>query len=99
MVEVHVQRGKNHVMEIVLDVGELFVQIPYVVVIDQGDGANHAALGRFPGFFDELVANEIAEGFRPVGIAALSNEAVELIEEVRVDRYTNPAEAAHAYTY
>ena len=99
VVEVHVQRGKNHVMEIVLDVGELFVQIPYVVVIDQGDGANHAALGRFPGFFDELVANEIAEGFRPVGIAALSNEAVELIEEVRVDRYTNPAEAAHAYTY
>ena len=99
VIEMNVQRGKNDVMKIVLNVGELFVQISHVVVIDQRNRANHAAVGGFPHFFHELVADQIAKGLRPVGIAALSDQMIELIQEVGIDGNSNPAEAAHAYTY
>ena len=75
VIQVHVQGGEDRVMEVVLDIGEFLVQQAHVVIVDQGDGAHHLAFGRFPGLLDQLVADQVAERLRAVGVAALRDQA------------------------
>ena len=79
MIQVDVQRGENGVVKVVLHVGELLVEQADVVVVDQRDGAHHMAVGRFPGLLHQLVADQVAEGFGAVGVAALRDQLVELV--------------------
>src|SRR4051794_22890538 len=83
-------------MMIVLNAGKLLVEHADVVIVNQRDGADHVALGRLPRFFDELIADQVAEGFGAVGIAALADQLVELRKQIRIDGYANSAKAAHA---
>jgi ABC-type Co2+ transport system permease subunit len=69
----------------------------HVVVVDQGDGSDHVRLGRLPGFLDQFIADQVAEGFGAVGVAALVNQLIEFFQKLGIDGYANPAEAAHAY--
>ena len=59
----------NCPLEIVLNISKLIHQLPLMMIVDQGNGAHHVAVGRFPGSFHQLVANQVAERLRPVGIA------------------------------
>jgi hypothetical protein len=43
-------------------------------------------------------ADEVAEGLGAVGVIAPGDVAVEFVQKLGVDRYSNPAEPAHAYT-
>src|SRR5579859_3583447 len=67
------------------------------MIVDQGHGADHAGFGRLPGLLHELIADEVAEGFGAVGVTALGDELVELIQKLGIDSNANPAEAAHSY--
>ena len=66
-----------------------------MMVIHQRDGADHARFGRLPGLFHELVADEIAKSLRPVRVAALIDQLVELVEELGIDGHANTAQIAH----
>ena len=98
VIEVGVAGGDDQVVVLVLEAGELVGDAVGVVVVDEGDSADDGGVGGGGAFGDEAVANEIAEGFRAVGVAALLDEAIELVQKVGVDGYANPAEPAHEYT-
>ncbi len=49
VVQMDVQGGEDHVVVIVLDVGEVFLQVRLVMVVDEGDGAGDFLLGVFAG--------------------------------------------------
>src|ERR1017187_2978567 len=95
VIEMHVQGGEDRMVVIVLDGRELLAELPHVMVVNQRHGADYLAVRRFPGLFHQFVANQVAKRLRPVGVAALPDEVVELVQQVAVDRYANSAKAAH----
>src|ERR1035437_4994592 len=84
-------------MEIVLDAGKLLAEQADVVIVDQGDGAHHLGVGRFPGLFDQFLADQVAKSFGAVGVAAPADQLIELLQEDAIDGHANPAQSAHAY--
>jgi len=96
VIEVHVQSGEDGAVEFVLQVDQFIAQHAYVVIVNQRDGAHHAAIGGLGHLLDELVADQVAEGLGSTGIAALFDEAVEFVEEVGIDGDADAGEIAHA---
>jgi hypothetical protein len=82
-------------MVIVLHISQLLVEQTDVVIVNQGDGTDHARFRRLPGLFHELVPDQIAEGLRPVRVASLVDELVEFFEELGIYGYANSTEIAH----
>jgi len=80
---------------IVLNGGQLLIELPHVVIVHKSDRADYLAIGGLPGLFDQFVANQVAERLGAVGIAALSDEVIELVQQVAVDGDANSAQAAH----
>ena len=80
---------------IVLNGGQLLIELPHVVVVHESDGADDLAIWGFPSLFDQFVADQIAKGLGAVGVAAFSDEAIELVQQVAVDGDANSAQAAH----
>ncbi len=97
MIEMDVQSREDGVMKIMLNIGQFIAQHADVMIVYQGDGADHLAVWRLPGLFHQFVADEIAKGFGTVGVAALGDEGVEFLEKAGIDGDTNPAEASHSY--
>jgi hypothetical protein len=85
MVEVDVGRGEDHGSGAVLNVGELLGEIGDVVVVDQGEGA-YDGLIRIDVFFEKGAADEVADGLGTVLVTAFGDKAIELLEEVSVER-------------
>ena len=82
-------------MVIVLDGGQLLIEVAHVMVVDQCHCADYMAIGRLPRLFHQFVANQIAKRLRPIGITAFPDEVIELVQQVAVNRDANSAEAAH----
>ena len=95
MVEMHVQRGQDQMKMIVLHGGEPVRELAHVVIVDQRERADDQAVRLLGGFFDEGFADEVAEGFGTVGIAAFLDVLVEFGEQVGIDGYADTAEVAH----
>ena len=47
---------------------------------------------------DQSVADQIAKGFRAVGIAAMADRAIKPLEKVGIERNANSAENAHTHS-
>src|SRR5262249_20804800 len=97
MIQVNVQRGKDMVEVRMLQIGQFLVEQADMVVVNQGDGADHVTIRTFPRFLHEFVANQIAEGFRAVVISAGSDQPVELLQKLRIYRYANAAQHTSPY--
>src|ERR1035441_5931829 len=97
VIQVNVERGEDGVMEIVLDAGEFLAQQAHVVIIDQGDGAHHLRVRRFPRLFDQFLADQVAKGFGAVRVTAPPDQLIELLQQSAIDGDANPAQGAHAY--
>src|ERR1700720_1168132 len=65
------------------------------MVVNQCDCADDLALWGFRIFADEVVANQVAESLRAVGVTALRDEPVELPKKAGVNRHAYSAETAH----
>ncbi len=83
----------------VLHVREFFVEQAHVVIVNERDGADHIAVRLLPGALHQLVADQVAKRFRAVAVTPRRDQVVELLEEVRVDRHSYPAEFAHSYRH
>lgn len=97
VIEMDVQGGQDVVEMLVLHVGQFFGQTPHVMVVDQRDGGHDDAVRTLGFLFDHGVADQVAEGFRAVGVSAAGDQSVELFQEIGIDGYANPAEIAHSY--
>lgn len=95
MIQMHVQRRQHVVEMIVLQVGKFVAQHPDMMIVDKRDCPHHLTLGLLPHLFNQFIANQIAKGLRPVGVAALRNQRIELLEQVCVDSYADAAQFAH----
>ena len=96
MVKVYVQRRKDGFVELMLQLEELLVQHPDVVVVDQRDRADDLGVGRLPGLLDQLVANQVAKGLRAIVVAATADQGVETLKKIGVNGHADPRQLAHA---
>ena len=96
VIEMHMQRGEDRAVVIVLQVGQLLVEEANVVIVYEGDSADNTRFGRFPGLFHQLIPDKIAKGLRPVRIATVIDEPIEFLEKLGIDGYANAAQFAHS---
>ena len=71
LVEMHVRRGQDRRVLVVLQLDQLLRQAANVMVEDQRDGADHF-LVPVPLLLDQLASDQIADELGAVGVAALS---------------------------
>ena len=98
MIQVNVQSGKHRTMIVVLDAGQFRTDQTGVMVVDQRNCSYDLTFRRFPGLFDKLLADHVAEGFTAVCVAPPGDQAVKPIEQFGVDRDSDAAKLAHCYT-
>jgi hypothetical protein len=70
MVQVDMEGGDDLLVVLVLEVVESVGQLADVVVVNQGQSADHLGLGRGDVLANQAIADQVAEGFRPVGVTA-----------------------------
>jgi hypothetical protein len=80
---------------IVLDGRQLFLEESDMMVVHEGNCPDDLAVGRFRILADQIVANQIAEGLGAIGVTALRDETIELLQKTGVDGNAYSAEAAH----
>ena len=99
VVQVRVASRDHQFVVLVLRLGQFFRNAAGVVVVDEGYRAHHGRLrgGGLLGY--QPVANQIAKGFRPVGVAAPSEGAVKPLEKIRIERDADPAECPYSLLY
>ena len=66
-----------------------------MVVVDHGQGADDGLGGRLDLVLVQFGADEIADSFAAVGIAALGDEGVEGLEQLGINRDADAAKIAH----
>ncbi len=89
VVEVDVESGDDGIVVFVLHPGELLAERADVVVVDEGECADDRSGGRLTVLSDELIADQIAEGFGAVGVAAALDVTVEFLDEIGIDGHAD----------
>jgi hypothetical protein len=70
-----------------------------MVVIDQRDSTHNNRIWSRGSITHQPLANQIAKGFRTVGIPMLAHPLVKLLEKVRIQRHANSIENAHSNSF
>ena len=81
VVEMDVDSRKNDVVMVVLDVGQRFLHMHFVVVVDEGDGAGDFRAAELLAVLDELVPDHIGDGEGAVVVALFAGHLVQLLEQ------------------
>jgi cobalt/nickel transport system permease protein len=98
MIQMHMHRGKDVVKVRVLEIGKLLVQQAHVMIVNQSHGADDGGVRTFPHFFHQLVADQVAKGFRAVGVSPRRDQVIEFLQKAGIDRHSNTAKIAHRYS-
>ena len=77
LAEVDVHAGHDDFVMVVLLFDQLSRQLPRVVIVDDGDDGHLLGRGRFPLLADEAIADQVADRFAAVAVAAGLNEGIE----------------------
>ena len=91
VVEMRMTGGYNQFVVRMLQFSQPLGNTMGVMVVDQRDGSNNRGIGACRSLRDQAIANQVAEGFGPVGIAQPGDEIVEAFEEIRIERYADSA--------
>src|SRR3569833_2700385 len=94
VVQMNVQHRLDFTFEGVLQMSKVTHQLAGVMVIHHRDGADGLLIGT-PFFFDDALANQIAYGLGPVGVALLLNLRVETLQQNAFYRHTETYQIAH----
>jgi hypothetical protein len=94
MVQMHVHAGYHQMLIIVLNTGELVCEGADVVVIDDRDSPDRFFI-RVPLLPNQIVPNQIPDGFGAVAVALLGYQPVEVIEQMVVQGNTEPDKLLH----
>ena len=82
VIEMDVHRRDDVFVKMMMEVGELFVEEPNVVVVNKRYGADDHTCRRFPSLFDEVLAHQIAKRFGPVRITPSRDQAIKVFEKI-----------------
>src|SRR3569623_324665 len=94
VVQMNVQHRLDFTFEGVLQMSKVTHQLAGVMVIHHRDGADGLLIGT-PIFYDDALANQIAYGLGPVGVALLLNLRVETLQHFAFYRHTETHQIAH----
>jgi hypothetical protein len=90
VVEVDVQSRDNDLVMIVLDIGEGGLDVLFVVVVKEGDGAGNFLGANILVMLDQAGANHIGDGERAVVVTFFARHLVELFGQRARDRNSKP---------
>src|SRR5215472_10178460 len=93
----HMHARQNQSLKTVLNVRQLLGEIPHMMVIDERNGANRL-LVLDPFLADEIVSNQIPQGFRAVRVLPACDEAVKVGQQMVIQRHAEPNEFLHVRT-
>src|SRR5215469_824946 len=93
----HMHARQNQSLKTVLNMREFLGEIPHMMVIDERNGADRF-LVLDPFLADEIVPNQIPQGFRAVRVLPACDEAVKLDQQVVVQGHAEPNEFLHLRT-
>jgi hypothetical protein len=82
-------------LEIVLYMDELSGEITHMVVVDEGNSPDSFFV-LIPFLPNEVVANQVTQGFRPIGIFAPLDVMVERLQQVIIEGDTETNKFAHS---
>ena len=85
MVKVDVHGGNNHIIMVMLDIGQKPLDIALVVVVNEGDGAGDFLVAEVLAVLDEAGADHVGHGQGAVVVALLAGHLVELLGQVARD--------------
>lgn len=94
VIQVHMHSRQHQRVESVLNGDELVGQQRHVMVIDKGDRPDRFFI-LIPFLPDQVAADEIAKRFRPVRVFFSSDMAIEIIEEMMIERHAEANEFLH----
>jgi hypothetical protein len=98
MIEMRVT-GRNHQLVIrVLNFGQLLRHPMGVMVVDECDCADYDCIRSSRLLYDQAIANQIAESFRPVGISQPGDELVEAFEKIGIECNSDSAKDTHRHS-
>lgn len=89
MIKVHMHAGQDLPVVVVLNIGQLARQVTYMVVIDECDGPNGFFI-RIPLLSDQVVADQVTQRFRPIGVLATFDMAIEGVQQLVIERHAEP---------
>jgi cobalt/nickel transport system permease protein len=95
VIKMHVHRRKDAVKCIVLDIRELLVEKPHVMVVHKRHCSDYLAIWRCPSLLNELLANEISKRLGARGITPIGDVSVEFSQQIGVDCDAYPAQLPH----
>lgn len=77
VVEMAVERGDDDLPVFVLEIGEEVLEVMPVMVVNKRDAAGNVAVAFLVFVFDEVGADHVGDGERPVVVALLGGHLVE----------------------
>ena len=83
VVQMHVHTRQHQFMETVLDIGELLGERRHVMIVDERNRP-HRLLILIPLLPDQIVANQIAERLRSIGILLPRNVPIEVVQQMMI---------------
>ena len=82
VVQVDMQRRDDDLVVIVLDVGEGGLDVLFVVVVNERDRAGDFFVAEFLAMLDQVVADHVRDGQRPVAVAFLGGHLVQVAQKL-----------------
>ena len=101
MVEMHMGRRDDEFVMIVLEPGQVVLQLALVVIVDKRQHTCGSHFWILDAFLDEPGPDKVAYGFRPRAITRVVDIAIEFGDEVLFDGNAEPDEsmACHGSTF
>lgn len=86
VIQVDMCRRNDHFVVFVLEIGEMILQFPFVVVVHQRQDAVCLRTIILRPFIHKAGANEIPDRLRSIAITGPGDEAIEFLDEAGLDR-------------
>lgn len=82
LVQMNVQAGIHGHMSLMLHVGQKIAQVMYAVVIHEGDHPDDFGIRLADLFLNEVVSDQIADGFRAILVALTADASIERLQQI-----------------
>jgi hypothetical protein len=81
-IQMNVQAGIHGHMSLMLHVRQEIAQVMHPVVIDESDNPDDFGIRQPDLLLDEMVTNEVADGFRAILIALTADASIECLQQI-----------------
>ena len=95
MIQVDVHSRHYASVVLVLELGKLLTQQPYMVVIHDRHRSNHICVGLLRALLHQFGPRQIAKRLRSVRVTPLFHQFVELIQQFTFDRHPKTPQVRH----